>query len=72
MASVLLADTRPAATLVMVRCAEPLPTLTVPTGELPATLYFVPLTVMEEVETAVEVVAPEPKATELAVGAVAP
>ncbi|MCY1181200.1 hypothetical protein D9M68_817630 [compost metagenome] len=36
MASVLLALTRPAATLVMVRLAVPLPTLTVPVGVPPA------------------------------------
>ena len=62
-ASVLLADSRPAATLVMVRLTPAAPTLTVLDGAAPANVYVVPLIVVDAVPTAAAVVDPLPSAT---------
>ncbi|CAE6935872.1 hypothetical protein R70211_05388 [Paraburkholderia domus] len=71
-ASVLVALIRPAATFVIWRSAPDAPTLTTLAGDVPATLYDVPPTVTLEVGVAAAVTEPEPKATSLALTAVAP
>ncbi|CAB3773987.1 Tash protein PEST motif family protein [Burkholderia paludis] len=72
-ASVLVAVTWPAATLVICRSLLRLPTLTVPTGEVPANPPNVtPPTVALLVATAGAVCAPVPSATESFVLATAP
>jgi hypothetical protein len=64
-ASVLDDVTRPAATFVMVRSAPRLPTLTVPTGAMPALLYVLPKKLVLGVAIAAVVDAPAPMATAL-------
>ena len=63
MASVEAAEIRPAATLVIVRSAPALPTLTVEAGFTPAKLCATPLIVAEGVATAAAVSEPLPIAT---------
>ncbi|SFI81250.1 hypothetical protein SAMN05192543_104303 [Paraburkholderia megapolitana] len=72
-ASVLLAVTWPAATLVICRSKPGEPTLTTPTGDVPANgpSCSEPI-VAVAVATAPAVIEPEPRATELAIDAVAP
>jgi len=72
-ASVLLDVTWPAATLVICRSAPGAPTLTTPTGEVPANgpSCIEPI-VADDTATAAAVIEPEPRATELAIDAVAP
>lgn len=71
-ASVLLADSWPAATLVMVRSLPALPTLTVLAGVTPANLYAVPPIVAPVVAVAPEpAFEPAPRATELSPDATA-
>ncbi|MDI9647916.1 hypothetical protein QM306_05625, partial [Burkholderia cenocepacia] len=71
-ASVLVAEIRPAATLVIVRSAPELPTLTVDPGAVPAKLYSVPLIVVVLVEIAAAVTELAPRATALLLVDVAP
>ena len=63
MASVEVAEIRPAATLVIVRSLPALPTLTVEVGFTPAKLCATPLIVAEGVATAAAVSEPLPIAT---------
>jgi hypothetical protein len=64
MASVLVAEMRPAATLVIVRSPPTTPTLTVEVGVAPAKpMYVVPPMVAELVPTTAAVVEPKPRAT---------
>ncbi len=65
-ASVLLAEIRPAATFVIWRSAPGAPTLTTPTGELPAKKYVAPPIVALDVGFAVLVTEFAPSAIELA------
>ncbi|MCW0371534.1 hypothetical protein NB688_000976 [Xanthomonas sacchari] len=62
-ASVLVAATRPAATLVTVRSLPALPTLTVLDGVVPAYAYVTPLMALLFVATTALVVLEEPSAT---------
>ena len=64
-ASVEVAEIRPAATLVTVRSMPALPTLTVDAGLIPAKLCTAPLMVAEGVATAAAVSEPVPRATAL-------
>ena len=64
-ASVEVAEIRPAATLVTVRSIPALPTLTVEAGFVPAKLCVTPLIVAEGVATAAAVSEPLPIATAL-------
>lgn len=72
MASVLVAEIRPAATLLIWRSLFTAPTLTTPVGVAPANpLYVCVPTVALDVATAAAVTAPVPSATLFAVDAVA-
>ncbi|AIO28772.1 DNA-directed RNA polymerase II, large subunit [Burkholderia cepacia] len=70
-ASVLLAEIRPAATFVIWRSWPGAPTLTTPTGELPAKKYVTPPIVALDVPTAAPVTEFAPSAIEFATFAVA-
>ena len=70
-ASVEVADTRPAATFVMVRSAPLSPILNVPTAFPPAKLYVLPPIIPELVDTAVSVTDLAPSAMLLSVAAFA-
>ncbi|CAM2165638.1 hypothetical protein BC2230_190013 [Burkholderia cepacia] len=70
-ASVLVADTWPAATFVIWRSWPGAPTLTTPTGELPAKKYVMRPIVSLDMPTAVPVTEFAPSATEFATFAVA-
>ena len=70
-ASVEVADTRPAATFVMVRSAPLSPMLNVPTAFPPAKLYVLPPITPELVDTAVSVTDLAPRAILLSVAAFA-
>ncbi len=70
-ASVLVADTWPAATFVIWRSAPGEPMLRTPTGLVPATEYATPPTVTLDTATALPVTAFAPSAIELATFAVA-
>ncbi len=70
-ASVLVAETRPAATFAIWRSAPGEPTLSTPTGLAPATEYVTPPTVTLDTPTALPVTEFAPSAIELATFAVA-
>ena len=70
-ASVDVADTRPAATFVIVRSAPLSPILNVPTAVPPAKLYVLPPITPELVDTAVSVTDLAPRAMLLSVAAFA-